>query len=622
MKKRLLSGLLAAVMALSLLPAGAAAMDLTDEKATVLAALDIMAGDENGDLDLGRSVTRAEFATMAVRAHTSGRYASATAGVSPYYDVPLSHWASGYVATATQLGLVAGYLDGLFRPDQTITLEEGVTIVLQLLGYTTEDFPGGWPASQMTAYRSLGLDAGMTAVQGQPLTRKDTQQLFYNLLTTRDKSGSYYLNVLEPALQAVDAGGHINALALINDAMEGPVVATAQWQSQLPFSLNANSTLYRNGAQVSAGAIQPQDVLYYSASLRAVWTYSDKVTGTYTAATPSLSSPSSVTVAGRTYTVGSTAAQLALSDVGGARLGDTVTLLLGRDGAVAAVAGGESAASGGSVVGLVTATGTGSYTDANGDRYTSPTVTLTATDGGSYTYPVSSASSFDAGDLVVASTSDSGQTTVTMARASSLSGRVDAGGAKLGGTPFADDVQILDTYESSCLRVYPGRLAGASLSSGDVRYYSTNAAGEIDRLVLDDYTGDLHQYAILTDIQDLSYEMTINVIYTYQVGDQTVTYPSSGVRYPVNSTGPVQIKGSVDGIFPLKSVKLTSAAGDTAWANNQAWTLADDVAVYFYENGDYYAADLSYVTGGDWSLTGYYDDTAANGGRIRTIIAR
>ena len=75
MKKRLLSGLLAAVMALSLLPAGAAAMDLTDEKATVLAALDIMAGDENGDLDLGRSVTRAEFATMAVRAHTSGRYA-------------------------------------------------------------------------------------------------------------------------------------------------------------------------------------------------------------------------------------------------------------------------------------------------------------------------------------------------------------------------------------------------------------------------------------------------------------------------------------------------------------------------------------------------------------------
>ena len=45
------------------------------------------------------------------------------------------------------------------------------------------------------------------------------------------------------------------------------------------------------------------------------------------------------------------------------------------------------------------------------------------------------------------------------------------------------------------------------------------------------------------------------------------------------------------------------------------------MAVYFDENGDYYAADLSYVTSGDYSLTGYYDDTAANGGRIRIIVA-
>ena len=296
MKKRLLSGLLAAALVISMLPSAVLAIDTNDEKATVLAALDIMAGDENGDLNLGQSVTRAEFSTMAVRAHTTGRYTSASTGVSPYYDVPASHWASGYVATATQLGLVTGYLDGLFRPDQTITLEEGVSIVLQLLGYSASDFPGGWPASQMTAYHTLGLDEGMTAAQGQPLTRRDTQQLFYNLLTTRDSSGSYYLNTLEPALQAVDSNGRINALALINDAMEGPIVATAQWQSQLPFTLNSNSTVYRNGTQVSTSAVQAQDVLYYSDSLRAVWAYSDKVTGTYSAASPSLSAPTSVTV--------------------------------------------------------------------------------------------------------------------------------------------------------------------------------------------------------------------------------------------------------------------------------------------------------------------------------------
>ena len=61
MKKRLLSGLLAAALVISMLPSAVLAIDTNDEKATVLAALDIMAGDENGDLNLGQSVTRAEF---------------------------------------------------------------------------------------------------------------------------------------------------------------------------------------------------------------------------------------------------------------------------------------------------------------------------------------------------------------------------------------------------------------------------------------------------------------------------------------------------------------------------------------------------------------------------------
>ncbi len=622
MKKRLLSALLSAALALTLLPGTALAVDLNDEKAAVLAALDIMAGDENGDLNLSARVTRAEFVTMAVRAHTTGRYASASDAVSPFYDVPASHWAAGYIAAAVKLGLTAGYLDGLYRPDQPITLEEGVTIVLQLLGYGTGDFPGGWPASQMTAYRTLGLDEGMTAAQGESLTRRDTQQLFYNLLTTRDKSGSYYLNVLEPALQAVDANGTINALALINDAMEGPLVAEGNWQSLLPFTLNENATLYRDGSRVSAGAIQSQDVLYYSASLRAVWAYSDKATGTYTAAAPSLSAPTSVTVAGRTYTVGSAAAQLALSDVGGAKLGDTVTLLLGRDDTVAGVIRGGAAASSAVVVGMVTAIGRGTYYDQQGAAYTAPTVTLLATDGNSYTYPVATGVTYETGDLVKVESAGGSQPAVSRLNRLSLTGKVSADGGSLGGTPFASDVQILDAGESSALRVYPGRLAGASLSADDVLYYSKNAAGEIDRLVLDDFTGDLYQYAVLTRIQDLSTELSINVIYTYQLGDQEVTYPSSGVRFPVSSTGPVQIRGNIDGITPLTAVKLTSAAGDTAWAGNQAYTLADDAVIYVQKDGKYYTASLDYVTGGDYTLTGYYDKPMADGGRIRILIAR
>ena len=58
--------------------------------------------------------------------------------VSPYPDVPASHWAAPYVEAAVAAGYVTGYLDGTFRPGNTITLAEGVTMALRLLGYTSE----------------------------------------------------------------------------------------------------------------------------------------------------------------------------------------------------------------------------------------------------------------------------------------------------------------------------------------------------------------------------------------------------------------------------------------------------------------------------------------------------
>ena len=50
-------------------------------------------------------------------------------------------------------------------------------------------------------------------------------------------------------------------------------------------------------------SIQVQDVLYWSKSMRTVWAYSDKATGTLEALSPSASAPTSVTVAGKTYAI-------------------------------------------------------------------------------------------------------------------------------------------------------------------------------------------------------------------------------------------------------------------------------------------------------------------------------
>ena len=142
MKQRLLAGLLAVVLVLGLAPAALAAAPAEEEAAQVLAALDIMVGDESGNLNLGATVTRAEFTKLAVAASTSRDAVGDTVSVKPYPDVPQSHWAAPYIKAAVDLGLVQGDLHGNFNPGRSITLAEGVTIVLRLLGYQ-DSGPGG-----------------------------------------------------------------------------------------------------------------------------------------------------------------------------------------------------------------------------------------------------------------------------------------------------------------------------------------------------------------------------------------------------------------------------------------------------------------------------------------------
>ena len=88
-----------------------------------------------------------------------------------------------------------------------------------------------------------------------------------------------------------------------------------------------------------------------------------------------------MTVAGNTYEIETSDAAFELSTLGGLNIGDIVTLLLGRDGKVAAALPADEYATG--VAGVVTAVGTGTYYNAVGNAYTARTITVPATDGAS-----------------------------------------------------------------------------------------------------------------------------------------------------------------------------------------------------------------------------------------------
>lgn len=617
MKKRVLSAFLAAALTLSL-ASPALAVTSRDDAAQALAALDIMTGDSSGNLNLGAPVTRAEFVKMLMAA--SPVSVGDVTYVSPYPDVPAAHWAAPYVEAAVTAGYVTGYLDGTFRPANTITLAEGVVMALRLLGYTNADFSGSFPAGQMSMYKTLDLDEGIAIGQNETMKRQDAMYLFYNLLTAPTKAtGQPYLSsVLGHSLTP---DGKVDSLALLNETMDGPVVVgEAGWRDKIPFDLSG-ADVTRNGLSTTADALVDNDVVYWSDHMNALWVYTNKITGPIQAITPT-SAPTSVTVSGKSYAIETSTAAYALSDLGSFEVGDSVTLLLGRDGkVVSAVAPGQAAST--NVCGVVVSNVPQQYTDKNGHDYTAASVTVLATDGNTYTYSTDR-TSVRTGTLVQVIASGDGVEVKNLSSAS-LSGKVSSDGARLGGRSFAADVEILDTYGDHGVRVYPERLAGMEITESMVRYYLLDGSGDIRRLILKDATGDMHTYGVITSVSEVNSPMTMTTAGTYVYDTAGTTHTITGSTVYNVKTGPFLMKtdgGEIDRFLNLTEVKLTGLEDTTAYAGNRQYAVWDDVLVYEVRDNKYYPTSLALVAGGDYTLTGYYDKDQTDGGRIRVILAR
>jgi|GEM_PF-1396197 len=189
MSKKILAVALAAAMILGLASVASAAFIDTDGHAREAAiqrlyGLGLIDGFGDGTFRPEESITRAQIAKMIVYALGLKDAADMLSGVPVgFSDVAANHWASGYINIASSQGIVQGYPDGTFKPEQNVTYAEILTMILRALGYGPVLSHLPWPAGYITKAAELKINKGINFLSNTFATRGDVCGLLANALT-------------------------------------------------------------------------------------------------------------------------------------------------------------------------------------------------------------------------------------------------------------------------------------------------------------------------------------------------------------------------------------------------------------------------------------------------------
>lgn len=616
------------LVAILLVPASAVpsiADSEADSATTLLASMGIISADSSGNYNLSNTVSRAEFAKMLVMASSYKDLVDTSAKSSPYKDVPSGNWSAPYIRIAVSSGIMSGYSDGTFRPDATVTLEQGVNSALKLLGYTASDFTGAFPAAQMNVYYSNGLSKNISGGIGTLLSKGNAANLIYNMLSAKLKDGSK--TYAESLGYSLNDSGAVDYASIISDNMYGPyTVTSSNWAGEL--GMNASAlTIYKNGSLVNASDINTYDILYYSQSKGTVWVYDDKVTGVYEDASPSQNAVTSVTVSGTSYTLESSAAFAALSSTGSLKIGTSVTLLLGKNGGVADAVAATKINAGTTV--YVTDTGTKTYTNSSGKEYTSFYFKGIKPNGTEIEYTTTQ-TWIEPGDMLSIRFDASGNMSLGSAKAGgNIYGVADADLSLIGSTSIAANATILDTNLGNYAKTSMERLDGVKFVSGDVLYYEASG-GKITALILNDVTGDTGSYGVVTAASSKETSSSVSGTYQYMIDGITQTLSVTNTAYNINAGAAAKFYGVSGEISKISSLKPTgskiknfTAAELTVNDTIGTYPISSNVVIYSKATGSFKLSTLSEAIAAyqnKTSVSFYYDKEPSRGGCIRVIV--
>ena len=401
--------------------------------------------------------------------------------------------------------------------------------------------------------------------------------------------------------------------------------------------------IFKNGIPADLTDLRQYDVGTYDAGSNTLFVSDLKLTGLYENAYPNSNAPSTVTVMGAEFSV----LPSAIPDLAQFKVGDRMTLLLTTTGQVAGAVSTDVAKSNAVGVAKVTAGGEGS----------DGTAEITLLDGLITLKGSTTGSEKLNGYLVTVSSGRRDYLSLSRVNGKGASGILNLTTGRVGTKALSEGARFFEQVgNGELVEIERSDITVDTVPANKITYVGYDWAGRVDKLVLDDVTGDRYDYGMIyyrpAGPQDVENAVpdpdTGKVPQTYQNGEIRVTNGSGQQSYVVGSVEGAKsgryggIAGSLDtlnGKHRLAGyVPLTSADGirrsqiDTSTmvltTNEMVLPISSQVQIYSEATGGWYTVskdasakdNLERALAFSNDMTVYYDRTPGEGGKVRIIV--
>ena len=399
--------------------------------------------------------------------------------------------------------------------------------------------------------------------------------------------------------------------------------------------------IFKNGIPADLTDLRQYDVGTYDAGSNTLFVSDLKLTGLYENAYPNSNAPSTVTVMGAEFSV----LPSAIPDLAQFKVGDRMTLLLTTTGQVAGAVSTDVAKSNAVGVAKVTAGGEGS----------DGTAEITLLDGLITLKGSTTGSEKLNGYLVTVSSGRRGYLSLNRVNGKGASGILNLTTGRVGTKALSEGARFFEQVgNGELVEIERSDITVDTVPANKITYVGYDWAGRVDKLVLDDVTGDRYQYG------DIYYQAAGMQETDNADGTVSSAYQNGTIRVINGTTGPgglscvvgtvpeaqgKRIGGIAQSLDTLNGqhrlagfMPLTSADGirrsqiDTSTmvltTNEMVLPISSQVQIYSEATGGWYTVskdasakdNLERALAFSNDMTVYYDRTPGEGGKVRIIV--